>query len=78
MIVDMLSNEKPNLKVTEVFIRDRKVNISLVFITQSLFCCVTNIRLNYTHYIIMKIPKKNESFNKSHLIIHQILTLKTL
>ena len=34
MIVDMLSNEKPNLKVTEVFITGRKVNVSLVFITQ--------------------------------------------
>ena len=35
MIIDMLSNEKPNLKLTEVFIRGRKVNISLVFIAQS-------------------------------------------
>ena len=37
MIADMLSNKKPNLIFTEIFIRGRKLNISLVFITQSYF-----------------------------------------
>ena len=39
MIADMLSNKKLKLIVTALFIRDRKLNISLVFITQSYFCC---------------------------------------
>ena len=37
MIADMLSNNKTNPIVTELFIRGRKLNISLVFITQSYF-----------------------------------------
>ena len=37
MIADMLSNKKLNPKVTEIFIRERKLNISLVFILQSYF-----------------------------------------
>ena len=37
IIADMLSNKKPNPIVTKLFIRDRKLNISLVFITQSCF-----------------------------------------
>ena len=48
---------------------------ALVFITQSYFSAPKNIRLNITHYFIMKI---NENFIKLHLIIHLILTLKTL
>ena len=75
MIADMLSNEKPNPIVTGLFTRGRKLNISFVFITQSYFPVPKNIRLNSTHYFIMKIQIK-ENFNKSHLIIHQILTLK--
>ena len=39
MIVDMLNSKQCNPVVTELFIRDRKLNIFLVFITQSLFCC---------------------------------------
>ena len=54
MITDMLSNKKINQLVTELFIRDRKLNISLAFITQS-FSVPKNIRLNSTHYFIMKI-----------------------
>ena len=60
MIADMLSNKKRNLIVTELFIKDRKLNISLVFITQSYFAVSKNIRLNSTHYFIMKIPNKQE------------------
>ena len=69
MIADMLSNKKPNLIVTELIIRRRKLNISLIFITQSYFAVPKNIRLNSTHYIIMKI-QINGSFNSLHLIIH--------
>ena len=55
MIADMLSNKKLNLIVTELF---RKLNTSLVFITQSYFAVPKNIRLDSTHYFIMKIPNK--------------------
>ena len=60
MIADMLSNKKLNPIVTELFIRGRKLNISLAFITQSYFVVPKNIRLNSTHYFIMKIPNKRE------------------
>ena len=46
--------------VTELFIRGRKLNISLVFITQSYFAVPKDIRLNSTHYFIMKMPNKRE------------------
>ena len=59
-IADMLSNKKLNLIVTELFIRDRKLNISFVFITQPYFAVPKNIILNCTHYFIMKIPNKRE------------------
>ena len=77
MIADMLSNKKLNPKVTELFIRGRKLKISLVSITQSYFAVPKNIRLNSTHYFIMKIPN-NRELQQTALIIHQILTLKTL
>ena len=72
MIVDMFSNKKLNPMVTELFIRGKKLNISLVFITQFYFAVPKNIKLNSTHFFIMKIP------NKLHLIVHQILHFKTL
>ena len=46
MIADILSNKKLNPVVTELFIKRRKLNISLVFITQSYFAVPKNIRLN--------------------------------
>ena len=57
---DMLRSEKLNPIVTGLFIRGRKPNISLDFITQSYFTVPKNIRLNSTHYFIMKIPNKQE------------------
>ena len=60
MIADMLSNKKLNQIVTELFIRGRKLNISLVFITQSYFAAPKNIRLNSTHCFVTKIPNKIE------------------
>ena len=56
----MLSDKKLNPIVTELFIRGRKLNISLVFITKSYFTVPKNIRLNSTHYFVMKIPNKRE------------------
>ena len=46
--------------VTELFIRGRTLNISLAFIAQSYFAVPKNIRLNYAHYFIMKIPDKQD------------------
>ena len=63
MITDMLSNIKLNPIVTELFTRGGKLLISLVFITQSYFAEPKNIRLNSTHYFIMKIPNIQELQN---------------
>ena len=60
MIPDMINNEKLNSIVTELFIRGRKLNISLVFITQSYFKDPKDVRLNTTLIFIMKIPDKRE------------------
>ena len=60
MIADILSNKTLGPIVTELLIRGRKLNISLVFITQSYFVVPKNIRLNSTHYFVMKIPNKRE------------------
>ena len=57
MIANMLNIKKFHPLVTELFIRGRKLSISLVFITQSYFGMPKNIRLNST---LMKIPKKRE------------------
>ena len=56
----MSSNKKLNPIVTEIFIRGRKLNISLVFITEFYFPVSKNVRLNSTHYFIMKILNKRE------------------
>ena len=58
MISDMLSNKKLNPVETELFIRGRKLNISLVFITPSYYTVPKDIRLNCKHYFIIKIPNK--------------------
>ena len=71
MVADMLSNKKPNPIVTKLFIRGRKLNISLAFSTQSYLDVPKNVRLHSTHYFIMQIPNKRE-LNKMNLVIHQI------
>ena len=58
IIAYMFSNKKLNPIVNKLFIRGRKLNISFVFITQSYFTVSKNIRLNSTHYFIIKIPNK--------------------
>ena len=60
MIADMIHNKKLNSIVTELFIRGRKLNISLVFITQSYFKVPKDVRLNTTHFPISKCPNKRE------------------
>ena len=60
MIADMINNKKLNSMITELFIRGRKLNISLVFITQSYFKVPKDVRLNTSHFFIMKIPNKRE------------------
>ena len=60
MIADMIINNKLNPIVTELFIRGRKLNISIAFITQSYFKVPKDVRLNSTHFFIMKIPNKRE------------------
>ena len=60
MIADMIHNKKLNSIVTELFIRGRKLNIFLVFITQSYFKVPKDVRLNTTHFFIMKILNKRE------------------
>ena len=60
MIADMINNKKSNSIVTELFIKGRKLNNSLVFITKSYFKVPKDVRLNTTHFFIMKIPNKRE------------------
>ena len=60
MIADMINNKRLNPIITELIIRDRKLNISIVFITQSYFKVPKDVRLNSTHFFIMKIPNKRE------------------
>ena len=69
MIADILNNKKINPTVTELFIRGRKLNISVVFIKSSYFAAPKSIRLNSTHHFIMQII---------NLIIHWILAWKIL
>ena len=56
----MESNKKLSPIVTELFLRGRKLNILLVFISQSYFKVPITTRLNVTHYFIIKLPNKRE------------------
>ena len=60
MIADLLSNKNLNPIITELFVRGKNLNISLVFITLSYFAVPKIIRLNCTCYFIMKFPNKHE------------------
>ena len=60
IIADMIHDKKLNSVVTELFIRGRKLNISLVFITQSYFKVPKDVRLNTSHFFIAKILNKRE------------------
>ena len=60
MIADMIHNKKLDSIVTELFVRGRKLNISLGFITQSYFKVPKDVRLNTNHFFISKILNKTE------------------
>ena len=66
MIADIMTNKKFQAIIKELFIRCRKLNISLIFITQSYFSVPQDARLNTTHYFIMKISDKIELQNIAH------------
>ena len=63
MIEGIMTKKKFQAIIKELFIRCRKLNISLVFITQSYFSVPKDVRLNSTHYLIMKINNKRELEN---------------
>ena len=65
LIADIISNETLHPIVTELFIRGRKLNTSLVFIAKSYFWAPKNVRLSTKHFFIKKIPNKQEL----HLIV---------
>ena len=60
MIADIEYNKNFKRIIKELFYRARKINVSIVFITQSYFRALKDARLNSTHYILMKIGNKNE------------------
>ena len=60
MIADLINIRKLDSIVTKLSIRGRKLNISLVFITQSYFKVPKDVRLNTIHFLIAKIPNKRE------------------
>ena len=60
MIADIMTNKRFQAIIKELFIRCRKLNILLVFITQSYFSVPKEVRLNSTHYLIMKIHNRRE------------------
>ena len=72
MNADIMTNKRFQAIIKELFIRCRKLNISLVFITQPCFSVPKEVRLNSTHYLIIE-----ESYNKLLLIIQQILNTNT-
>ena len=60
MIADMIKNRKSDSIVTELFITGRKLNISIVFITQSYFKVPKDVSLNISHFFIKKVPNERE------------------
>ena len=60
MIADIEYNKTLKKIIKELFYRARKINVSVVFITQSYFRALKDARLNSTHYILMKIGNKKE------------------
>ena len=80
MIANMLNNKRFNPMVTELHVREKKLNISLVFITRSYFA----VPKSSTHYFVMKIRNKKEfqqiAFNHSsdidYMSLYKICTAK--
>ena len=63
IIVDIMRNKDFQAIFKELFIRCKKLNISLTFITQSYLFVPNDVRLNSTHYLIMKIKNNRELQN---------------
>ena len=63
MIADIMTNKRFQAIIKELFIRCKKISISLVFLTQSYFSVPKDVRLNSMHYFIMKINNKRELQN---------------
>ena len=63
MIADIMSSKNFKAIIKELFIRCRKLNISVIFITRSFFRTPKDARLNSMHYIITKIRSKKELQN---------------
>ena len=63
IIADIMTNQKIQALIQELFIRCRKLNISLAFITQSYFAVAKDIGLDITHYLNMKIKNKRKLQN---------------
>ena len=63
MIADIMANKRLQAIIKELFVRCRKLDISLVFIAQSYFKTLKDARLNSTHYLIMKIHNRRELQN---------------
>ena len=60
MSADMINNKKCNLVVTALFMRSRKINTYIVFITELYFKVPKDVRLNSTNLFVMKIPNERE------------------
>ena len=77
MIADIMTNTRIKAIIRELFIRWRKLNISLVFITQSCFFVPKDVRLNSTHYLIMELTTE-ENYKILRLVIPRTLIKKIL
>ena len=77
MIADIMKNEKFQAIINELFIRCRKINISLAFITHSYFSVPKDVRLKSMHYFIMNLIIR-ENYKILQLIILQTLIIKIL
>ena len=78
ILADIMTNKKFQVILKELFIRCRKLNVSLVLITQSCFSVPKDVRLNSTHYLIIKINNRGELQNIAILVILQIMIIKIL
>ena len=63
MIADIMSNKKFKAVAKDLIFRCRKLNIPFVFISQSYFCVLKEVRLNSTYYLMLRIPSKRELQN---------------
>ena len=77
LVAGMEADEKLSAVVNELFLRERKLNILLAFISQCYFKVPKTMRINATHYFIMKIPNKTD-FNKQHRKSRLTLSLNIL